>query len=96
MLKYDESVTRSSEMQKLDRVSIYRAIKRLGKKANIDTAFSAHSPRVGGAVSLAESGASTKEIQRAGDWKTVETPARYTEQAKMGCGMKELANSINR
>lgn len=96
MLVHDESITRLSEMQKLDRKSIYRAIKRLGKKAHIDTSFSAHSPRVGGAVSLAESDASTKEIQHTGGWKTAETPARYIEQAKIGSGMEDLAKKYKR
>ena len=40
-----------------------------------------HSLRIGSAVSLAEAGASVKEVQRAGRWQDPAMPARYVREA---------------
>ena len=45
-----------------------------------------HSGRVGGAVSLAEDGASLPELQLAGGWQSPEMPGHYTKQANVKRG----------
>jgi integrase len=96
LLPYDESPTRVKNMQKLNYSTIYRALKRIAQKAGITLDISAHSPRVGGAVSMAEANISMTKIQDAGGWKSSAMPARYTEQANMGSGMAELAKKFER
>lgn len=96
MLPYDESITRIKDMVRINYTTVYRALKRIAKKANIDIPISGHSPRVGGAVSMAESGATITDIQKAGDWKTLDMPGRYTEQAVIESGMGVLARKHNR
>jgi len=96
MRPYDESPALSKKMQKLDYTSIYRSVKRIAKKANLDLEITGHSPRVGGAVSMAEANISMSQIQKAGGWKSAEMPARYTEQAKTGSGMEKLAETFDR
>jgi site-specific recombinase XerD len=96
MLPYDESVTRIRDMKRLDYTSVFRALKRIARKAGVELEISGHSPRVGGAVSMAEAGISTNKIQKAGDWKSAEMPARYTEQANTGSGMEELSKAFER
>ena len=83
-------------MKKLDYKSIYRALKRIAKKADVQIPISAHSPRVGGAVSMAEANIPTTKIQEAGGWKSVAMPARYTEQATVDHGMGQLADLFDR
>lgn len=96
MLPYDESQTRLKDMHKLNYKTIYRALKRIAKKADVDIPISGHSPRVGGAVSMAEANVSMTKIQDSGGWKSAAMPSRYTEQAKIGSGMAELAEIFNR
>lgn len=96
VLPYDETATRISDMVTLDYTTIYRALKRIALKAGIDIEISAHSPRVGSAVSMKESGISLEKIKEAGDWKSVAMPARYTEQANVDSGMEELAEIFDR
>ncbi len=96
LLAYDESPTRVKEMQKLDYTTIYRALKRISKKAGVDISVTGHSPRVGGAVSMAEASVSMTKIQNSGGWKSAAMPARYTEQADIGSGMSELSDIFKR
>lgn len=93
---YDESVTRTGLMTKLNYTTIYRAIKRIAQKAELDFDISGHSMRVGGAVSLAEDGQSIVDIKNAGGWKTDTQPARYIEQARIENGMSVLARKNGR
>ncbi|GAW96469.1 MULTISPECIES: tyrosine-type recombinase/integrase [Colwellia] len=96
MLPFDETVTRLAHMQKIAYVNIYKSLKRIAKKAGIDLPITCHSPRVGAAVTMAENGVSMKKIQDAGDWKSPDMPARYTEQADIGNGMSDIANIFKR
>ena len=57
------------------------AIRRWAREAGIDGAISGHSLRMGSALSLAEAGASVKEVQRAGRWQDLTMPARYVREA---------------
>ena len=57
------------------------AIQRRAREAGIEGAISGHSLRMGSALSLAEAGASVKEVQRAGRWKDLTMPARYVREA---------------
>lgn len=96
MLPYDESITRTSEMPVLNYTTVFRLLKRVAKKAYVDIDITGHSARVGGAVSMAESGVPIDKIQKAGGWKTVDMPALYTEQARVESGMSKLADKFNR
>lgn len=95
-LSYDETITRVKEMKVLNYTTVYRVIKRLALNANVDLKLSGHSPRVGGAVTMAEENIPINKIKDAGGWKTTEMPARYTEQANVESGMGELAKKFNR
>jgi site-specific recombinase XerD len=94
--QYNESATRIKDMVTLNYTSIYRALKRVANKAGIDIAVTGHSQRVGAAVSMAEAGVSTKEIQDAGGWKGPLMVAKYTEQANIESGMSKIAKKFNR
>ncbi|MFT5725710.1 MAG: integrase, partial [Bacteroidia bacterium] len=77
--------------------TIYRAFQRLSRLANLSIHLTSHSPRVGAAVTMAESGISDLDIQRAGGWKSTSMPARYTEQARVSAGgMAQIAKRNNR
>ena len=56
------------------------AIQRRAAEAGIAGCISGHSLRIGSAVSLAEAGASVKEVQRAGRWQEPTMPARYVRE----------------
>ena len=56
------------------------AIQRRAREAGIEGAISGHSLRIGSALSLAEAGASVKEMQRAGRWLDPAMPARYIRE----------------
>ncbi len=57
------------------------AIQRRAAEAGVEGAISGHSLRMGSAVSLAEAGASVREVQRAGRWRDPAMPARYVREA---------------
>ena len=57
------------------------AIQRWAKAAGIEGAISGQSLRIGSALSLAEAGATVKEMQRAGRWCDPAMPARYVREA---------------
>lgn len=57
------------------------AIQRRASEAGVEGAISGHSLRAGSAVSLAEAGASVREVQRAGRWRDPTMPARYVREA---------------
>lgn len=57
------------------------AIQRWARAAGIEGAISGQSLRIGSAFSLAEAGASVKEMQRAGRWLDPAMPARYVREA---------------
>ena len=57
------------------------AIRRWAAEAGVEGAISGHSLRMGSAVSLAEAGASVREVQRAGRWRDPAMPARYVREA---------------
>ena len=57
------------------------AIQRWAREAGIEGAISGQSLRIGSALSLAEAGASVKEMQRAGRWLDPAMPARYVREA---------------
>ena len=77
--------------------SIYRLWQRIAVRAGIQENITPHSGRVGGAVSLAEDGASLPELQLAGGWQSPEMPGHYTKQAsvKRG-GMAKLSSKHKR
>ena len=57
------------------------AIRRWAAEAGVKGLISGHSLRMGSAVSLAEAGASVREVQRAGRWRDLAMPARYVREA---------------
>ena len=57
------------------------AIQRRAAEAGVEGLISGHSLRVGSALSLAEAGASVREVQRAGRWRDPAMPARYVREA---------------
>ena len=57
------------------------AIQRRAAEAGVTGLISGHSLRVGSAVSLADAGATMKEVQRAGRWQEPTMPARYVREA---------------
>ena len=57
------------------------AIQRWASEAGVKGAISGHSLRAGSAASLAEAGASVREVQRAGRWRDATMPARYVRDA---------------
>ena len=95
LLPYDENKHAPSHL--LDYSSVYRIWKRIAKRANISENITPHSGRVGGAVSLAEDGATLPELQLAGGWQSPEMPGHYTQQAnvKRG-GMAKLSTRHKR
>lgn len=96
LLPYDESLAgRAANV--LNYSSVYRIFVRIGEKAQLPYRISPHSGRVGAAVSLAEQGYNELEIQRAGDWSSVDMPAHYTRQARTNRGgMAKLARKHSR
>ena len=57
------------------------AIRRWAAKAGVEGAISGQSLRIGSALSLAEAGASVKEMPKAGRWQDPTMPARYVREA---------------
>ena len=57
------------------------AIQRRAAEAGVEGLISGHSLRMGSAISLAEAGATVKEVQRAGRWQEPTMPARYVREA---------------
>ena len=57
------------------------AIRRRATEAGVAGCISGHSLRIGSAVSLAEAGATVKEVQRAGRWRGPTMPAHYVREA---------------
>ena len=56
------------------------AIRRRATEAGVTSAISGHSLRMGSAISLAEAGATVKEVQQAGRWQGPTMPARYVRE----------------
>ena len=57
------------------------AIQRRAAEAGVQGIISGHSLRMGSAISLAEAGASVREVQSAGRWRDSAMPARYVREA---------------
>lgn len=102
LLPYDEQANTHQhspihESSILDYSSVYRIWKRVASRAEIKENITPHSGRVGGAVSLAENGATLPELQLAGGWQSPEMPGHYTQQAnvKRG-GMAKLSEKFKR
>ena len=57
------------------------AIRRRAAEAGVEGLISGHSLRIGSAVSLADAGATVKEVQRAGRWQDPAMPARYVRES---------------
>ena len=57
------------------------AIRRCATEAGVTSTISGHSLRIGSAISLAEAGATVKEVQQAGRWQGPTMPARYVRGA---------------
>ena len=57
------------------------AIRRWAAKAGVEGAISGQSLRIGSALSLAEAGATVKEMQQAGRWQDPTMPVRYVKEA---------------
>ena len=93
---YQESYSANQDAV-LNYSSIYRLWQRIAVRAGIQENITPHSGRVGGAVSLAEDGASLPELQLAGGWQSPEMPGHYTKQAnvKRG-GMAKLSSKYKR
>jgi site-specific recombinase XerD len=96
LLPYNEKISLVSEMPRIAYINIYKSLKRIAKKAGLELEITGHSPRVGAAVTMAENNVSLKKIQDAGDWKKLDMPARYTEQANIESGMSEISKTFNR
>ncbi|BFT30352.1 tyrosine-type recombinase/integrase [Alteromonas sp. D210916BOD_24] len=96
LLPFDETVSVHTA-NILNYSSVYRLFKRIALRAGIKENITPHSGRVGGAVSLAEDGASLPELQLAGGWQSPEMPGHYTKQAnvKRG-GMAKLSSKHKR
>lgn len=96
LLPFDEN-QRALYANVLNYSSVYRLWKRVANRAGIKENITPHSGRVGGAVSLAEDGASLPELQLAGGWNSPEMPGHYTRQAnvKRG-GMAKLSSKRKR
>tara|TARA_A200000159_G_scaffold24671_1_gene21856 strand:+ start:124 stop:1398 length:1275 start_codon:yes stop_codon:yes gene_type:complete len=96
LLPFDEQIP-SHKANVLNYSSVYRIWRRIAHRAGISENITPHSGRVGGAVSLAEDGASLPELQLAGGWQSPEMPGHYTKQAnvKRG-GMAKLSAKRNR
>ena len=56
------------------------AIQRRAAEAGVEGLISGHSLRMGSAISLAEAGASVREVQSAGRWRDPAMPARYVRE----------------
>jgi site-specific recombinase XerD len=85
LLPFDENIP-SHKANVLNYSSVYRIWQRIAKRAGISENITPHSGRVGGAVSLAEDGASLPELQLAGGWQSPEMPGHYTKQANVKRG----------
>lgn len=96
LLPFNEHVP-NHQANVLNYSSVYRIWQRIAKRAGLTENITPHSGRVGGAVSLAEDGASLPELQLAGGWQSPEMPGHYTRQAnvKRG-GMAKLSAKRNR
>ena len=70
----------------LSRSQIRRRIKSAAKAAGLPGNFGGHSPRIGMAVDLAQSGTGLPEIQNAGRWQSPNMPARYIRGISAGQG----------
>ncbi len=76
---------------------VYRTFKRVADKLGSDNNLSTHSARIGAAVAMAENDIDILSIQRAGGWKSLTMPARYTEQASTKkAGMGQISTKFNR
>lgn len=96
LLPYDESA-QGKHSAVLQYSSIYRTWQRIAQMAQIKEKITPHSGRVGGAVSLAENGATLPEMQLAGGWHSPEMPGHYGQQAAVGRGgMARLAKKSGR
>ena len=97
LLPLHEHSGTSSSAPVLNYSSIYRIWKRIAMRAGINENITPHSGRVGGAVSLAEEGATLPELQLAGGWQSPDMPGHYTQQAnvKRG-GMAKLSQKFKR
>lgn len=95
-LPYDESITRVRDMIKLNYSTVYRLLKRVAKKANVDLEVTGHSPRVGGAVSMKEAGMSLEQIKEAGAWESLDMPEYYTHQANNNKVTEVMAEIFDR
>ena len=85
LLPFDENIP-SHKANVLNYSSVYRIWQRIAQRAGISEIITPHSGRVGGAVSLAEDGASLPELQLAGGWQSPEMPGHYTKQANVKRG----------
>ena len=85
LLPFDENIP-SHKANVLNYSSVYRIWQRIAQRAGINENITPHSGRVGGAVSLAEDGASLPELQLAGGWQSPEMPGHYTKQANVKRG----------
>ena len=56
--------------------TICRRIQRAAQRANLEGAFSGHSPRVGMTQDLMQAGYSTTDLQHAGRWESHEMPGK--------------------
>ncbi len=92
LLPYDESL-KGKHSPLLVYSSIYRIWERIRIQAGIPEKITPHSGRIGGAVSLAENGATLPELQLAGGWSSPEMPGHYAKQANVRRGgMAKLAD----
>lgn len=85
LLPFDENIP-SHKANVLNYSSVYRIWQRIAQRAGISENITPHSGRVGGAVSLAEDGATLPELQLAGGWQSPEMPGHYTKQANVKRG----------
>ena len=70
----------------LSKDQLRRRIKSAAKAAGLKGNFGGHSPRIGMAVDLAQSGTGLPEIQNAGRWQSPNMPARYIRGITAGQG----------
>lgn len=66
--------------------SVANRIAAMARAAGLGDGYSGHSPRIGMAMDLAESGASTTELMTVGRWRAHRMPAIYTRGKRAGKG----------
>ena len=84
--EHQRSPTEQTPVFGLSASQIRRRIRTATAAAGLQGNFGGHSPRIGMAVDLAQSGTGLPEIQQAGRWKSPKMPAHYIRGITAGQG----------